>query len=292
MNKTPAPDGKTVERVLTLPGWELHQGPPLTTLDTAVYAAFATWYGQRVVRLEHHLSRLQDSAQRVGITTVLDTRRLRVELAAILQESGFPEARIRVTLTDLRTSGGAGAALIVRMEPYNGPPTDEKALGVACGLLSGVSRKTPEAKRADWIEERSRATGERQADFYEWLLADKNSRITEGTSSNFYLVAGDSTGNPILLTAGAGILAGTARAIVLEVAPSILPVRMEAPTVSHLSDAQEAFISSASRGIVPVTEIDGRSIGTGVPGPLTVRLMQAFDQRAEQLAVPLIPVAE
>ena len=77
-------------------------------------------------------------------------------------------------------------------------------------------------------------------------------------------------------TAGVGVLPGIAQQIIFEIAPAILPVKREASNVVDIPQFAEAFISGSSRGIVPVVEIDGITLGDGHPGALTRKLSAAY----------------
>jgi branched-subunit amino acid aminotransferase/4-amino-4-deoxychorismate lyase len=83
------------------------------------------------------------------------------------------------------------------------------------------------------------------------------------------------------------VLPGIAQQIVFTVAPDVLPLRKDAVTINDLARLEEAFITSSSRGIVPVIEIDSIPIGYGKPGAKTLRLRQRYqgwvDQHLEDL---------
>ena len=112
---------------------------------------------------------------------------------------------------------------------------------------------------------------------HEALLTDGDGAILEGLSSNFYAaLAGE------LRTAGDGVLAGVTRGVLLQLAPAILPVNLSAPRLDELDLFDEAFISSSSRGLLPVVQIDEQVIGEGRPGPVTQALGQAFDDFVQQ----------
>ena len=75
-----------------------------------------------------------------------------------------------------------------------------------------------------------------------------------------------------------GILVGVTRTVVLRVARrSGLEVREEPLSAATIDEAEEAFITSSIREVVPVVRVDGRSIGSGRPGPVTSRLRELFD---------------
>ena len=75
------------------------------------------------------------------------------------------------------------------------------------------------------------------------------------------------------------------RMLVLEIAAELLPVARSAVRVGQLGSLDEAFITSVSRGIVPVVRIDDRTVGAGRPGPVSVELRRRFDALVEREAV-------
>jgi branched-chain amino acid aminotransferase len=175
--------------------------------------------------------------------------------------------------------------LTVAMEEYTGPPKHLRERGVSCRTLAHSARENPRAKQTSWLADRSPP---HEGSPYEWLLLDENDLILEGASSNFYaVISAPGVDRPELRTAGAGVLYGIARSIVLEVAPEMARVVLRAPSVRDLPRMQEAFITSASRGIVPVARIDGRSIGSDTPGDVTRGLISRYDTRAAELEEPL-----
>ncbi|MFW5745259.1 MAG: aminotransferase class IV [Spirochaetota bacterium] len=264
-----------------------------------VYAAFGTWHDFRVIRLSDHFDRLEDSAARLGFDLALDRDLVRSQLCEVLREAGFRGARLRiVAYPDDRTAAGE-PALTVTAEPFAGPSPEVRAHGVACRTAPRAARASPRAKQTSWLADRAHLgdanrDGRRDDAPYEWLLLDDEERILEGASSNFYAVvprttrpdAGDRDAVEVR-TAGEGVLRGIARSIVLEVAPGVIPVRLDAPGLSEARAAREAFLTSASRGVVPIVRIDEQPIGTGKPGPITRELTARYDVRAAEFEEPL-----
>jgi len=251
-----------------------------------VYAAFATWYGGRVVRLTHHLERLVDSARRLGINLSFDRGSFVRALGKMLEQSGFGEAKIRISIAPRPTESDTQRLATVTMEPYAGPPREAKDRGIRCSLLSHTRESDPRAKQTDWMKERASLAPSDPVT--EQLLVREDGAILEGASSNFYAITGGGT----LITAAQGILFGTSRAILLKVAPGIVSVKLEPPQVKAIPKYAECFLSSASRGVVPIIGIDETRIGRGTPGPKTRLLMAAYDEAAESMAEPLrAPVA-
>ncbi len=244
--------------------------------ENGVYGVFATWNGHRVVCLSRHLDRLEDSARRAGFGLSLIRDLLRSQLRQMLGDSGYAEARVRI-------SAAPGSDwLTVGMEPYSGPPAELQMSGVACSTVGHAARDNPEAKQTGWLRERSAFAAADPYAAYEQLLVDEQGRILEGVSSNFAAVVGEANAG-LLLTAGEGILPGIARSIMLEVAQEVVTVKLRPPRVEEIDLFQEAFLTSASRGIVPVISVDGVTVGEGIPGPVTRRLIERYDRRAREL---------
>ncbi|MCK4515113.1 MAG: aminotransferase class IV family protein, partial [Spirochaetaceae bacterium] len=224
--------------------------------------------------------RLEDSANRAGFSLTLNRRTLRDQLRQIALDSGFGEVRMRISASP------HPSFLTVSVEPYHGPPVDLQKLGVRCKTVGHAARTNPRAKQTRWLLERSRL-GADDDEVYEQLLVDQSGRILEGASSNFYVVrhatAAELPGAMVLQTADAEILPGIARAIVMEVAPEVATVDLTAPKLDERAGFAEAFLTSASRGIVPIVQIDGDPIGSGSPGEITKALMRRYDLRAQVL---------
>jgi branched-chain amino acid aminotransferase len=249
--------------------------------DGGVYAAFATRNGRRVIRLSSHFRRLQDSGQRVGLALRLDPALIGNEICSILESARFPEARIRISAhpEDIDT-------LIVAAEPFEGLDPRLRERGVACRTAPGAHRRQPRAKQTGWLHERASLSGDPGDDVYEHLLLDDDGRILEGTTSNFYAIE-DTGKRPTLWTANEGVLEGIARSIVLEVAANEVAVELVPIARDRLAAVSEAFLTSASRGIVPIVRIDDAPVGDGVPGPWTRRLIGRYEARARTLEEPL-----
>jgi D-alanine transaminase len=115
---------------------------------------------------------------------------------------------------------------------------------------------------------------------YEAWFVDRDGRVTEGSSTNAWIVSAEG----VLLTRQAerGILRGIARTVLLD-ATAANAVRLEerAFTVSEAHAAREAFITSATATVTPVIAIDGKAISGGKPGKVTRQLQEAFYRYAE-----------
>jgi D-alanine transaminase len=131
---------------------------------------------------------------------------------------------------------------------------------------------------ASLAKEAARAEGAKEA----WFI-DAEGRITEGASSNAWIV--DKDGTLVTRPITNEILKGVTRTTLIDVlAKEGVTFEERAFTVAEAQKAREAFITSAGNVVMPVTSIDGVSIGNGAPGLLSVKLRAAFHKIAEHAA--------
>ena len=125
------------------------------------------------------------------------------------------------------------------------------------------------------MQEANRRGGE------EGLMCNYRGELSECSQANFFLVR-----NRVVLTpkSEAGLLEGVTRAFLFEVGREIgVEVRDETLWPADLDSADEAFITSTTRELNPVTRIDDRVIGSGKPGPVTMALLDGYRKRAQEL---------
>ncbi|NWG18666.1 MAG: aminotransferase class IV [Chloroflexi bacterium] len=243
--------------------------------DDGVYTITNTYHTFQVLKFDAHLDRLEESARREGIPLRLDRPALRAALRGMIQQAGYAETRFRITVSRAQPED-----FILSLEPFQPPPPQVYERGVRCVTLPDSARQNPASKNTGWMHARERFT--LPPGIYTGLLLDADGLILEGLSSNFYAVLDGE-----LRTAGAGMLPGIAQQVVFAVAPGVLPVRKTAVSVRDVPRLDEAFITSSSRGIVPVVEIDGFLIGAGSPGPQTQALMAAYRDWVQAHLEPL-----
>lgn len=235
--------------------------------DDGVYTVTNTYQTTKTLKLDAHLDRLEDSARRASIPLQLDRSRLRAALRQMIAEANYGDVRFRIT-----APRDTPDCLILSLEPFTPISPELIASGVRCITAPGSARHNPAAKTTDWMHKRQQLSQAMPPGIYDTILLDNQGTMLEGLASNFYAILGSE-----LRTAGEGVLRGIAQQIVFEVAPGILPVRLEAVNVRDIPQFQEAFITSSSRGIVPVVEIDGHMIGDGKPGAKTNLLRESYN---------------
>ena len=121
------------------------------------------------------------------------------------------------------------------------------------------------------MQEANRRGGE------EGLMCNYRGELSECSQANFFMVRG---GKVLTPKSEAGLLEGITRAFLFEVGQEAgIEVREAVLTPADLESADEAFITSTTRELSPVTRIDGRPVGTGKPGPITNTLLKGYRAR-------------
>ena len=247
--------------------------PDATSLDAVTrqlpqgfYSTFRTYDGgKRVLGLRAHLERLYQPAEVQQIKPGVPANLLRSHLVKILGE--YPgEARVRVIMTS------AGHIYLV-LSHLKSLLVEVYSQGVKVATTD-VQRQNPRLKSTAFISAsestRAQIAG---SDIFEALIVH-NEFFLEGITSNFFYIKDGQLG-----TAREGILLGVTRGIVLRVARgSGFRIVYRALKREQVPDLSEAFITSSSRGIVPVIQIDDMPVGEGRPGSMTKRLSKAFDE--------------
>ena len=246
-------------------------------LEQGAYTTFRTYDRNRVLRLGQHLRRLEESLSLMqgGLPARrIDDARARAAIAAALTQTGYVESRFRLTY--------AAAGLFISIESFSPYAAALYEAGVRCVTVS-LHRDNPHAKSTTFISSAAQAYKQLPIGVHEGLMVAQDGAILEGLSSNFFAVttlpvsSEDADGGvPVLRTEEARVLLGVTRSLVLEVAAGVLPVTPVAVRAADLPRVTECFITSVSREILPVVQIDERVISDGVPGPITRELMRRF----------------
>jgi len=248
---------------------------------------------QRLLFLPEHLNRLERSAGRIFLEI---PPRAQVESAIheTLAAAAEKDARIRVMVTrgvgsidiDPATAGSPG--LVVIVQPLGAPTPEMLKTGVAVALVK-ASRTAPTGvdpavKSGNYLgsvlaiaEARRRWPGVNEA-----IVCSSSGSVAEGATSNVFVVEAGALMTPAL---DIGILDGVTRGKVLELARG---AGVETREVSFLAPeslraADEVFLTSAVRGILPVTLVDGQPVGNGRPGPVTQRLLALYQRLTSEV---------
>jgi branched-chain amino acid aminotransferase len=241
-------------------------------------------YGGVLFGFDEHLARLRRSAE-LALIEFSDTERMRREVLAVIEATGNPETYVRIVVT--RGSGKAlGLDPALASAPLRVVIATDVPVMPARMYERGIEVITYRTQR---ISEGTSAAGAKLGNYLlsilatheatvrgadEALILNARGEIVEGTTSNVFLVK---DGGLVTPPDEAGLLAGITRGKVFELAKSLgIPCELRQFLPSELVAADEAFITSSIRELVPVIAVDGQPAGGGKPGALTQRLLEAY----------------
>lgn len=249
----------------------------------SVYETMRT-SGGRPVELSRHLARLHRSGDGIGLSIPFPDEELRRIVAETHAATGNPESHVRVVVTrgvgplmlDPRRS--EDPTLVVMAQPLVVPDESAYRRGIAV-VVVGTTKTggglDPAIKSGNYlgsIMALRQAIAEGGDDA---VLCTATGEIAEGATSNVFAVVDGVLRTPDL---EAGLLAGITREVICELATELgETVRTGKLWPDELRNAAEVFLTSSVRGIMPVTKVDGRTIGSGQEGPITLRLRQRYD---------------
>jgi branched-chain amino acid aminotransferase len=241
-------------------------------------------YAGNVFRLAQHLRRLWDSAKAIRLEIPLSSAEMQKAIYDTLAENGLKEAYIRLIVT--RGAGSLGLdpnrtsdpQIIIITDKISLYPPELYRQGLE--IITASTQRThpaalsPRIKSLNYLNNILAKIEGLQAGCNEALMLNHKGEVAECTGDNIFLVR-----DGVLLTPpnDAGILEGITREAVIELARAAgIPVR-EIPLTRHdVYVADECFLTGTAAEVIPVIECDGRTIGTGRPGPITRELRQRF----------------
>ena len=248
--------------------------------------------GWRLVDSRRHLDRLERSLSEIAMTPPMSRPALLNVIRQTIQRN-----RVQHGLVYIQVSRGAGP------RDFSFPADDiqptvvviarsQNRAKIAATADAGIAVKTmPDIRwgRSDiktvmllpacLAKNEGKSHGAKEV----WLV-DANGNVTEGASSNAWIVTAD--GRLVTRHLDTRILPGVTRATVMDAAGAgRLNIDERAFSVAEAYEAKEAFITSATNTVMPVVCIDEHLIGDGRPGPLTLKLRSAFHKIAETSAL-------
>ncbi len=234
--------------------------------------------------LDRHLARLRHSADAISLKLPLPLDKIGSALIETVKRNGLGEAYVRIQVSRGPGEIGLDPALcpeptmVIVAKPFKDYPADYYERGVSVAVVSTRRNHplalNPSIKGTNFLNNILAKIEAIRAGVYEAIMLNWEGYVAEGTISNIFFVKSGVLHTPDLKT---GILEGVTRGLVLDLAQSEAIVSREVSIApSELFDADECFITNTTMEIMPVTRIDGRTIGTGKPGPVTAALSRAY----------------
>jgi len=225
------------------------------------------------VFLDEHLDRFYHSAEQMRLDPGKDREQLIAVIRELAEQNNIANAGIKITLTGGYSPDGYSITrpnLIITQQPLKMP--DKAMFQQGLRLMSYPhQRQMPQVKSLDylmaiWLQPLIKEKG---ADD---VLYQLNGLVSECPRSNFFIVTADDT-----VVTSTQPLKGIIRMKTLEIAGKQFKVEERELTLEEAYQAKEAFITSTTKHILPVVQLDGRVIGDGQPGDVTVMLKMELD---------------
>lgn len=236
---------------------------------------FLITYNKRPFKLKEHVARLENSARNIGLSIHLTNS----EICSIVEETisrntHHDESNVRIVYTGGISSDGVtpegNGKLMVMVTPKHVLPEWWYTNGAKI-ITADIERFLPDAKSTSYLSAVYALQLANKADAIETLYVDRNQRVLEGTTSNFFFFKGDK-----LITAGEGILPGITRSVILKLVQGRFEVEIRDIDRSELTQMSEAFITASNKEVVPVIQVDDVIVGGGKPGERTKEIMRLF----------------
>ena len=253
-----------------------------------VYETLRT-YNHKPFLFERHMARLHSSGDMIDLALPLSNRecfeRIRQTMDAV---EDLDEAYIRLLLTR-----GVGElsydpakcltpSLVIIVKPHVNIQEGLLTNGVNVALTSIIRNHpasvNPRIKSNNLLNNALAMQEALKQDAYEGLMRNYKGDLVECSQSNFFLVQ-----NAVALTPAVsdGLLEGITRNFIFEVGEELgIPVRESVLRDADLTTADEAFLTSTTREIIPIIKVGSTTIGKGTPGPITKRLLEGLQTKA------------
>jgi branched-chain amino acid aminotransferase len=247
-------------------------------------------YGGKVFRLAQHIDRLYDSARAIRLEIPLNREQMSDAVLSTVKANAKHDGYIRLLVT--RGAGYLGLdprkatnpQVIVIVDDITMYPAELYENGMEIVTVSTIrnhpSALSPRIKSLNYLNNIMAQIEAVQAGCLEALMLNHKGEVAECTGDNFFVVRDGAVRTPPV---DAGILEGITRDAVIELARAGgIPVAETALTTYDVYTADECFLTGTAAEVVPVVKCDGRTIGTGKPGPITRQLREQFHRLARQ----------
>ena len=253
------------------------------------------FYNGRVFRLEEHLDRLWDSARSICLEIPMSKRDMTEAVLETIRQNHLRDGYIRLLVT--RGIGNLGLnpaqckypsviIIVATIALYHESIYRKGLTIVTCATRrSSPAALNPAVKSLNYLNNVMARIEANLAGADEALMLNDAGNVAECTADNVFIIKRGQIFTPPIT---AGALRGITRSIVFEIAAELGIKIMEADITRHdVFIADECFLTGTAAEIVPVVKADGRLIGNGKPGPITVRTIARFHAMTHETGTPI-----
>ena len=244
-------------------------------------------YGGNIFRLEEHLERLEYSAKAIMLELPLTRDEIRAATCETCRQNGLTDAYIRLVVT--RGVGDLGLApwlcpkptIFIIASKISLYPKEHYDNGLAIVTVPtrriGPASLPPAIKSLNYLNNILGKIEAKLVGALEAIMLNEQGYVAECTADNVFIVH---KGTIITPAASQGALKGITRGAVIDIATELgVPLQESDMTRYDIWCADECFLTGSGAEVIPVVKLDGRVIGSGKPGPITHRVLEAFRGR-------------
>jgi branched-chain amino acid aminotransferase len=248
----------------------------------ATYDVAHVWDGS-FFRLDDHLDRFERSIEHLRLSPPFGRDEIRDILIECVRLSGLRDAYAEIICTrgiprpgsrDPRECENRFYALVVPFNSIADPEKQERGLHAVIGSKQRIAPESvdPTVKNYHWLDLEVGLLDAYERGGETVILTDAEDNVVEGPGFNVFSVRDGAISTP-----DHGVLQGITRRTVIELANEhAIPIEPRPVPAGELRRADEVFLSSTAGGIMPVTTVDGEVVSDGEPGPVTLRLRDAY----------------
>ncbi|OGI39058.1 MAG: D-amino acid aminotransferase [Candidatus Muproteobacteria bacterium RBG_16_64_10] len=244
-------------------------------------------FGGRLFRLPHHLARLDHSLQEIHLHNPLTPAEWRAIFQRLVEAVPSRDQYIYLQITrgvaprDHAFPAQVTPTVFAYSQPLKTPPAEQIENGITAVTLADIRWRRCDIKAIALLANamlRSEAIGAGAAE----AILVRDGFMTEGSASNIFVVK---NGELVTPPKGPFILPGITRDLVLELAATHrVPHRERSVREEDLYSADELWLTSSTKEILPITRLNGKPVGDGKPGPLHARLLALYREYKRSFA--------
>lgn len=264
--------------------WVHPNDATLSINDLAVLRSYGVFeslrtYNRRPFHLDEHLDRLYHSASSIDLEIPYTRDFIEYIIFDAIKRNPYKHATLRLLITGGESEDGViptGKAVLAVLITVLGERDMERFSRGTKLITTRLQRALPEAKTTNYVVAIRALKEAAHHGASDALFVNEQGHVLEATRSNFFVFRGDT-----LITPRTGVLVGVTRNVVLGLARDRFTIEERPIQLKELSIADEAFLTSSSREITPIVQIDDWTIGDGKPGRRTYDLEQRFIELVE-----------
>ncbi len=241
--------------------------------------------------LEDHIDRMFYSASRIGLDLKKTKRDYISEIYRVAEVSGLDNAYMRIVVTrgegginlDPNSSDNINCVIFMRgAEKFIVPENYKNGLDIITAVTERNTKKAtdPNVKSGNYLNSVLALGEAKKSKSHDAIMVDRDGFVTEGTTWNFYIVK---KGVVITPPEDSDILLGITRKKLKEICKkNKIPFKEKKFKPSEAQKADEAFASGSFKEVTPIRSLDGKVFPSGVPGPMTEKLMKLYKNSVKE----------